>query len=157
MLIALAGLIGRIALRAGISEMVANFAGDLVSQEAVKEASQEIESDEGGRMVGVESETFYAFHLADRDSWTRANQGLADLLKVAIPQQFFRQAGPEKEAPFTVSTSMERDGVRLHFTKTPTTTGFERREAKDAARKAVRKLAKGYIRAAAAGASRFNI
>ncbi|GAF68778.1 unnamed protein product, partial [marine sediment metagenome] len=89
MIVALAALFKEVFIQEAMSEVVASLTAEVV-EEAVGElieAAQET-SDVKLQVLNIESDTWYAFHLADADSWRAGLNQWAYALTREIPRQY---------------------------------------------------------------------
>lgn len=150
-LLAITSLIGKTALRVAIHDVMASLATDAISVRAVRDYAQRLEAERRPQILGVSSETWYAFRLADGGYWARANQLLADDLGLRVPRTYFRSTGRTGALPFVLTVQGDREGVLCNFRRAPRSAGFDRAELRGVVREAVRDSMKMYIRAAASG------
>lgn len=150
-LIAIASFIGKAAFRAAIQDVAASLAQNAIAMKSARDYAQKLEAEHRPRVLGVSSETWYAFRMADENHWTLANQLLADNLGLRVSRAYFRDTGRSGSLPYVLTVQSDREGVLCNFRKAPRSTGFNRTELHEAVVDAMRDSMKAYIRAAASG------
>lgn len=150
-LVAIASLIGRAAFRAVIHDVASVLSGDNIARQSLMDYAQKLEATAKPEVLGIASETWYAFRLANENDWRRANQLLADSLKLEIPRTYFRHTKRPGALPYVLSIHPTREGLLCNFRRAPRSTGFDSAELRAATVDAVRGVMKTYIRMAASG------
>jgi len=150
-LVAIASFIGRAAFRAAVHDVAAEAAGHAVTMKAVRDFGQRLEAEQRPRVLGIGSETWYAFRLADEDYWRRANQLLADELGLRVSREYLRYTGRTGSIPFVLAAQQSREGVTCNFRRAPRSGGINRAELRETIIGAVRNSMRNYVRAAASG------
>lgn len=153
MLMALSGFIGKVAFRKVIQSIVAEQAEQLVLEDLAQELMEKLEqqAEQRPRVLGVDSETWYTFRMADERSWTQANRFLSDQIDRRVTDAYNDVVGRASVPPFALSVAPSSDGIGISFRKSPRSTGFDARTCRAATVNAVRKSMRAYIRMAAAG------
>jgi len=150
-LVAIASFIGRVAFRAAIQDVAASLVGDAVAIKSARDYAQKLEAEQRPRVLGISSETWYAFRMADADYWLRANQLLADELWLKIQQTYLQRTGRTGAPPYVLTMHSSREGVLCNFRRAPRSVGFDRTELRDTVIGTVQDAMKAYVRAAASG------
>lgn len=153
MLMALASFIGKAALRGAVQRVVAEQVGrEAIGQLADKLMdSLERVAAQKPRILGIESETWYTFHMARERYWTQANRFLSDQMGDRMRSAYNDVTGRASVLPFALSTAPTEDGLVFHFRKAPRSVGYDRALCYEATVTSVRKSMKAYIRMVAAG------
>ena len=146
MTVALSSILGgafRTALARAVSE----------AGEGAQEAAQMLEeaSHARPRILGISSETWYGYRMAQASSWEDANAQLASDLDIAIYRTYLNLTGTAGTPPFAVSVVSSQEGVQCLFHKAPMSTGISRQQCYMSAVGAMRELARAYVRIAASG------
>lgn len=153
MLMAMASLIGKAALKQVIGETIAAQGEQLIMQQVVDEVMDDLERKAAAKpkILGVESETWYMFHMARERYWTQANRFLADQMVDRVRVAYNEITGSAVALPFALSALPTDEGLMLNFRKAPRSESYNRSQCRIAAVDAVRGSMKAYIRMAAAG------
>ena len=153
MLMAMASFIGKYALRQAIEQVVVEQAEQMVVEQLADELMDVLERKAATkpRILGIESETWYMFHMAKEQSWTQANRFLADQMDERMRRAYMDVTGVAKAPPFALTTAPTEDGLVLNFRKAPRSVGYDRALCREAAINAVKGSMKAYVRMAAAG------
>jgi len=153
MLMAIASFIGKYALRQAIGNVVAEQAGRMAAEQLADELVDTLErkAAQKPKILGIESETWYMFHMAQGQYWTQANRFLADQMETRIHNVYTGLTGRAAVLPFALTTAPTEEGLIFNFRKAPRSEGYDRALCREASRSAMRKSMKAYIRMAAAG------
>ena len=156
MIVGMASLIGKVAMKFAVNDAASLIASKAQDQalssvlgELIQETTQKLEA--RPQVLGVSSDTWYAFRLADEANWRNANRFLSDDLNLQIPRMYSKQLNQSGAAPFVVSVGADSNGVSCNFRKAPRSAGFTAEECRNATIEAVRKSIKRYVRMAACG------
>jgi hypothetical protein len=147
---ALTGFIGKVAFRKAIQSIVSEpLALENLAEELMEKLEQQAE--QRPRVLGVESDTWYTFRMADERYWVQANQFLSDQMDRRVSAAYNDVVGRASVPPFALSVTSSNDGVSVSFRKSPRSTGFDAGACRAAAVNAVRESMRAYVRMAAAG------
>lgn len=153
MLMAMASFIGKYAIRQAIEKVVAEQAERMVMEQLADKVMETLERKAAmkPRILGIESETWYMFHMATERYWTQANRFLVDQMDGRVSSAYADVTGIAKAPPFALTAAPTEDGLVLNFRKAPRSMGYDRALCREAAVNAVRGSMKSYVRMAAAG------
>jgi len=158
-IIALASLIGKLSTSLGVQKALVDMsARALVGlAEEVSKTREEVGSPTP-KIVSVESDTWYLYHLIDKQARGRSFQTWADALARKIPRQYFFDYGIGLGGmPFAVRATSMQDGVEVSLYKTMGPAGgFEVSKARDSIIKSARGTFKAFIRSWAQGGTRLE-
>lgn len=155
MLAAMASFIGKFALKAAIKKVVAGQIEQAVMQEVTEKLADELEEKAAKkpRILGVESETWYTFRMAQEKYWRRANELLANQMADRVRAEYGTATQSTGAPPFALTANPTGDGLVLNFRKSPRSAGYDRNECRSVAISAMRKSMRAYVRMAASGIS----
>jgi len=153
MLMAMASFIGKYALRRAIENVVAEQAGQMAAEQLASELMDTLarKAAQRPKILGIESETWYMFHMAQEQYWAQANRFLADQMDVRIHLAYNDLTGKAAVLPFALTTVPTDEGLIFNFRKSPRSEGYNRALCREASRTATRAAMKAYVRMAAAG------
>jgi len=150
MLAAMASFIGRFAL----NQVIRNY---LAEQGEISELIQKVleklgvDAERRPRILGVESETWYGFRMADEGYWRHANRLLSDEMGSLVVRSYNNLVERVGVPPFALTASPSSEGILIAFRKGPRSEGFSRDQCFSATVDAVRQSMRSYVRAAASG------
>lgn len=153
MLMALAGFIGKVAFRKAIQGIVAEQAEQLALENLTEELMERLEqrAEQRPRVLGVESDTWYSFRMADERYWAQANRFLSDQIDRRVTGAYNNIVGRASAPPFALSATPSSDDISISFRKSPRSAGFDVGACREATINAVRESMRAYVRMAAAG------
>lgn len=153
MLAAMASFLGKFALKAALKKIVAEQVEQAVVQEVTEKLADELEekAEQKPRILGVESETWYTFRMAQEKYWRRASGFLANQMADRVRAEYGDATQSTGAPPFALTASPTGDGLVLNFRKSPRSAGYDRSVCRSAAITAVRKSMRAYVRMAASG------
>lgn len=153
MLMALASFIGKFAMREAIQKVVAEQVEQVVVEQLADKLMDTLETAaaQKPRILGIESETWYMFHMAQEHYWTQANGFLADQMSVRMRMEYNDLTGRASVLPFAMTAAPTEDGLLLNFRKSPRSQGYSRDLCYNATVSVVRGAMRAYVRMAAAG------
>lgn len=153
MLMAISSFIGKYALRQVIEQVVAEQAQQMVAEQLADEIMDVLsrKAEMKPRILGIESETWYMFHLAKEQYYIQANRFLADQMDERMRRAYTDLVGSAKAPPFAVTIAPTEDGLIFNFRKAARSEGYDRALCREAAITAVRGSMKAYIRMTASG------
>jgi len=153
MLMAIASFIGKYAMREAIQKVVAEQVEQMVVEQLADKLMDTLETAaaQRPRILGIESETWYMFHMAQERYWTQANGFLADQMGVRMRVSYSEMVGRATVLPFAMTASPTDEGLLLNFRKGPRSEGYSRALCYNATVSAVRESMRAYVRMAAAG------
>ncbi len=153
MLMAMASFIGKYALRQAIEKVVAEQVEQMVIEKLADELMETLERKAAmkPKILGIESETWYMFHMATEQYWTQANRFLADQMDDRLRRAYTDVTGSATAPPFSVTTAPTEDGIVFNFRKAPRSVGYDRALCREAAMNAVRGSMRAYVRMASSG------
>lgn len=153
MLMAMASFIGKYALRQAIEKVVVEQAERMIVEQLADELMDVLERKAAmkPRILGIESETWYMFHMAKEQYWIQANRFLADQMEERMRRAYTDVAGTAKVPPFALTVAPTDEGLIFNFRKSARSEGYDRALCREAAITAVKGSMKAYIRMAAAG------
>jgi len=161
MIIAISTLFKELFVQQGINELVAQATGEAVRSviESFQSVGQELAS-QRLNVIDIESDTWYAFHLANESSWRRGLRTWADVLKEEFPRRylFSQNRGSPGGAglPFNSTVRATDQGLVLQVKKARGTSQVIDRDAvRRAFMSAVGDTVKAYIRCVAAAGDDF--
>jgi len=158
MVISVASLVGRVLVQRGMNQLIAQVTAQAVEEviESFREESAELASQRIG-VIDIESDTWYAFHMANRQSWEAGLRKWADVLKREIPRRYVGQgAGPGSRSMFRTDINATGEGLDIRLVRLPgSPRGISRAAAQGVIRKAVQDTIKAYIRCVATGGAGF--
>lgn len=153
MLMAMASFIGKFALRQAIEGVVAGQVEQVVMEQLADKLMDTLErkAAQRPRILGVESETWYMFHMAQERYWTQANRFLANQMGDRMRVAYNDVSGKAVALPFALTTASTEEGLIFNFRKAPRSEGYSRALCREATVAAIRGSMKAYVRMAAAG------
>lgn len=153
MLAAMASFIGKFALKEALQGVLAGQLEQAIAQKVAGELMEGLEEKAARkpRILGVESETWYAFRMEQEKYWTQANRFLANQMDMRVRMAYSDVVQRASAPPFALTANPTDDGFVLNFRKSPRSAGYDRNLCRSAAITAVRKSMRAYVRMAASG------
>lgn len=153
MLAAMASFIGRYALRQAIESVVAEQAQQMAVEQLADKLMDTLEraAAQKPKILGVESETWYMYHMAQEKYWTQANRFLADQMENRMRMAYNEASGKAAAPPYALTIAPTEEGLIFNFRKAPRSIGYSRDLCLAATRVAMRGSMRAYVRMAAAG------
>ena len=153
MLMAMASFIGKYALRQAIEQVVVEQVERMAVEQLADELMEVLERKAmmKPRILGVESETWYMFHMAKEQYWVQANRFLADQMDERMRRAYADVAGSARVPPFALTVAPTDEGLIFNFRKAARSEGYDRALCREAAITAVRVSMRSYLRMAASG------
>lgn len=161
MIVALTSLYKGLFVQKAMTEVIAGVTGEAVAEtiEQFRAVQQELSSDKL-HIVDIESDTWYAFHLANSNSWRRGLYEWAGVLDQEFPRRYLFsqvQGSPGRAAlPFKSSARPTDEGIELQVTKlSGVGQTINKADIYNAFMETVRGTIKAYIRCIATGGEHF--
>lgn len=161
MIVALATLFKEVFIQEAMSEVVASLTAEVVGEAVGEliEAAQET-SDVKLQVLNIESDTWYAFHLADVDSWRAGLNQWAHALTREIPRQYlykYSSGGPGSvKVPFLCRAQPADRDMLIQVRRLPgAVQPISKQDIRDSIVATVRSTLKAYTRCVATEGSQF--
>ena len=152
--------------RAVVGEAVAGEAVAGAAEQAIGEqlegaieaatAAQEVAQDISLKVIEITSDTWYTYHLAEKQSFIEASRKWADIITREATKQYFAKAKGLGMAlnPIMITAYSTRDGIQVSCNSVMGK-GFNGALVKEVIMSTIRGTYKAYIRSVAAGGADF--